>query len=356
MRAAGPQPGADGPRRPAANSPLVLPRGVVGARTASGDTLPVVDVTNPAFSGVPSAQELLALHTEYVRDTEQRLKLPTFAIEALGWWYGRGAPLLRASRDRRGGYLSAMATYMMKLPPELLPGRYNNRVDRYLVGQLPAASVRLRLRQMAALMAESLAPQLREAPGAPLCLFNIAGGSAIDSINAVLLLHRRYASLLAGRAITICVLDVDSDGPAFGKAALAALRAPGAPLEGVEVNLTHVPCSWGDLKRLAAVVGALSGGGAVVAVSSEGGLFEYGTNAEIVDALKAIRSATRRDGIVVGSVMRDVPAAHLLKRISRLDFVPRSKDKFIGLAAQGGYAVGPMLTAPLSDQVTLIAR
>ena len=79
--------------------------------------------------------------------------------------------------------------------------------------------MRLRLQQTAKLMAEGLEHDLVAAPGVPLHLFNIAGGPAIDSLNALILLRRAGADVLA-RQITIQVLDVDARGPFFGANAL----------------------------------------------------------------------------------------------------------------------------------------
>jgi hypothetical protein len=78
-------------------------------------------------------------------------------------------------------------------------------------------------------------------PGDPLLLLNIGGGSAIDSLNALLLLHRERPGSLADRGIRIYVLDLDTAGPTFGARALAALQAEGAPLHGLDIRLTHVP-------------------------------------------------------------------------------------------------------------------
>src|SRR5260370_27368773 len=103
------------------------------------------------------------------------------------------------------------------------------------VAAAPAVvAMRLRLQQCAQLLAEGLQTPLRNAPSAPLCLLNIAGGTAIDSLNALILLKRDAPDLLA-RPIQILVLDIAPNAPAFGANALAALNQEGRLLAGFNI-------------------------------------------------------------------------------------------------------------------------
>src|SRR5262249_55092524 len=138
-----------------------------------------------------------------------------------------------------------------------------------------------------------------DAPDAPLHLVNIAGGPALDSINALIMLARAPATLIH-RPITIHVLDAQEDGPTFGARALLALAAPGAPLHGLDVQFQHQAYDWNQTAPLARLLADLAACGAVIAASSEGGLFEYGTD----DAIVANLTALARAGvpIVAGSV------------------------------------------------------
>src|SRR5439155_543321 len=86
------------------------------------------------------------------------------------------------------------------------------------------------------LLAEALRAPLADAPGAPLHLVNIAGGPALDSINALILLARADATLLH-RPIAIHVFDAQQDGPTFGARALLALAAPEGPLNRLGYEL-----------------------------------------------------------------------------------------------------------------------
>jgi len=52
---------------------------------------------------------------------------------------------------------------------------------------------------------------------------NIAGGPAADSLNTLIVLYNNQPESFAQRQVFVDVLDFDEAGPAFGKAALAAL-------------------------------------------------------------------------------------------------------------------------------------
>jgi hypothetical protein len=82
---------------------------------------------------------------------------------------------------------------------------------------------------MAQLMADILFPALLTEPRRALHFINIAGGPAIDSLNALLLLQKKDPVILARRETTIHVLDQDNMGPEFGAAALASLSQEAAP-------------------------------------------------------------------------------------------------------------------------------
>ena len=228
-----------------------------------------------------------------------------------------------------------------------------NAADRRFVSALPPTAMRLRLQDMAHLLAEAIGPQLDRRPGARLSLFNIAGGPAVDSLNALILLHRSHSASLAARPITIEVLDQDEDGPAFGASALEALRAAGGALHGLQVRFSHVRYDWKHTETLEQTAADLHVAEGICAVSSEGGLFEYGSDDEIVSNLTAIRNATGEGTVVTGSVTRQTgarPGRHPL----RLAVKPRSLEAFRALAARGGWIVDRAIERPASYNVRLI--
>ena len=137
---------------------------------------------------------------------------------------------------------------MLKLGAEHLPAGFDGPMDRKVAAAPHMTLVRLRMQQIAKLLVEALLAPLAAAPDAPLALVNIAGGPALDSINALIVLARAHASLLR-RPIAIHVFDAQPDGPAFGARALRALAAPGAPLGGIDVQFEHHAYDWNDTAR-----------------------------------------------------------------------------------------------------------
>jgi hypothetical protein len=213
--------------------------------------------------------------------------------------------------------------------------------------------VRLRMQQIARLLAGALQAPLAETPHAPLHLVNIAGGPALDSINALIILARVHATLVQ-RRIAIHVLDAQQDGPTFGARALLALTASGEALDGLEVQFQHHAYDWNDTAPLARLVAALAADGAIMAASSEGGLFEYGTD----DAVVANLTTLARAGvpIVAGSV---TSSSKLRKRmIAQTSFrlFARGLEGFAPLAERSGYAIAESRTAVMSEQVLLQSR
>ena len=66
--------------------------------------------------------------------------------------------------------------------------------------------------------------------------------------------------------------------------------ADGGPLAGLDIVFDHRSYDWDEPAPLEALLRELGAAGAIVAASSEGGLFEYGSDAAIVANLEALRA------------------------------------------------------------------
>ena len=199
--------------------------------------------------------------------------------------------------------MTGIHTYLLKLGPDMLGSAYSEPIDRRIAAALPSLNVRLRLQDVARLMADALAPALAAGPARPLHFINIAGGPAMDSLNALIVLRKEHPDAVRNREIVIEVLDLDDAGPAFGNSALEALTQAGAPLHGMNATFRYVQYNWAETARLTAALSAARDSGAIIVCSSEGGLFEYGSDDEIEANLKALRSPANVLA-VVGSVTR----------------------------------------------------
>jgi hypothetical protein len=326
--------------------------GVCYAVTSDGLELPVVDITHPAFMVTLSEekQQLLAAH--FLAEQRRFARLPKPVRSVLLRFFMRGSRIGRGLRRSQGGFLDGMTTYLFKLGPKNL-GSYAVPVDRRILMSLPAVSVRLRLSDMARLLADGLAPRLAADARASLCFVNIAGGPAVDSLNALIVLRHEQPALVTDRRIVLRVLDADVDGPAFGARALAALQEPGAPLAGLDITFEHTLYDWRNVSTLSAALAAASNEGALVVVSSEGGLFEYGSDQDILANLRALPNGPKSRVFVVGSVTRDDEIMSTLKLTSTTATKPRGLAVFSALAATAGWNVTRSIARPLSDQVLL---
>jgi hypothetical protein len=245
--------------------------GVCYARTDGGQELPVLDITHPAF-----AAEVVRERRE---DVEEEVRSESWLFAGLR----DGVAPPRMTR-----VASALRTYRAKLGDEGLGWARWFTLLRSADGFL-AEQIRCRAQSVARLLAASMVAPLSRRPGMPVHLVNIAGGAASDSLNALIVLARDRPFQVMGRAIRVHVLDVDPAGPSFARRALTALRAPGAPLARLDVELEHVPYDWNEPGRLAALVEGWRADGALLVGSSESGLVEYCPDALVLEHLRLLR-------------------------------------------------------------------
>lgn len=97
-------------------------------------------------------------------------------------------------------------------------------------------------------------------------------------------------------------------------------------------------------------MGSLKSEHAVVAASSEGALFEYGTDQAIIGNLKALRTGA---ALVAGSVTSADAMRRRMIADSKFKIFPRGIEGFAPLAAAAGFAIAQSSDAMLSDQVLL---
>jgi hypothetical protein len=325
---------------------------LIVAAKRDGEPMAVIDVTDPRFA-VPDDRDSLQRLLDASRKEERRRRhVPRFVMR---WMLNRAAKRSRLLRDMFGGtsaFLDGITTYVMKLGADNLPASYDNPTERRIAAMPNLTLLRLRTQQVARLVADGLGPELTAAPTVPLHLINIAGGPAVDSMNSLIILNRRDSALLR-RPVVIHVLDSDAAGPFFGRNALAALMAEGAPLAGLDVTFDHREYDWNEPASLEALLRDLNAAGAVVAVSTEGGLFEYGSDDAVVSNLQALRAGGVKQ--IAGSVTADDEARRQMITASRFKLIPRGLNGFAPLAERGGYRIVQAETAQISDQVLLAA-
>jgi hypothetical protein len=323
---------------------------LIVAKTRDGSMMPVIDVTDPRFAVPDDPDSLHKLRSASDEEERRNRRIPKFIMRRMLKSAAKRSRLLQAIFAGNADFLNGITTYAMKLGADNLPAPYGSAMDRRVAASPHLTLLRLRTQQVARLTADGLASELTAAQTAPLHLINIAGGPAADSMNALTILNRRGGNLLR-RRITIHVLDPDEGGPFFGRNALAALAAEGGPLAGLDVTFDHRRYDWNEPAPLEALLRDIAPSHAVVAASSEGGLFEYGSDDAIVANLEALRAGGVR--LIAGSVTSNDEARRRMITASRFKIIPRGLEGFAPLAKRGDYRIAQTETAHLSDQVLL---
>jgi hypothetical protein len=159
---------------------------------------------------------------------------------------------------------------------------------------------------------------------------------------------------LLGRKVEIAVLDLDEQGPAFGTRAIEALCAPAAPLSDLDIGFRHFHHDWSNASFLHDILDQLRASEAICAISSEGGLFEYGSETEILSSLKTLHAGTAADAFFVGSVTREGEPVRATQTANRIATRPRTIEAFQSLAQEAGWSVHATVERPFSYHVHLM--
>jgi hypothetical protein len=309
--------------------------GVRYAQTDEGVELPVVDITNPAFAPDIDVSKLPGFADESLYTMEQWSAVPGFVRNLVS----RKSVLMGERAADSRGYMKGMTTYLHELGPQHLEAIRTGRVDRQAAHEIASVAMRLRMRSTAELISDALLESLSARPGSRVDLLNIGGGAASDSLNALILINKAHPQLLAGRPIAVHVLDLDVAAPSFAARSLAALRADGGPLSGLDAKLYHMEYEWANAPVLRGALDRMDLGRSAVVGSSEGGLFEYGSDKEIEGNLQALLDATPDDFMMIGSTYRDVRLTRVMKEAGPSAFRLRDVSLFTELVSDVGWAV-----------------
>lgn len=309
--------------------------------------MPVIDVTHPAFALSHTPEELDAIYEKHIVEFRNQGSVPPEARELF-----KSSVIGSAFIASSGAVLSAIPTYYLKVGGQNVSPSANP-IDRAIIASAPATFVRQRLQDMARLLADGLKPALTAQPKVPILFTCIAGGAASDTWNALLYLRQENPALLQDRSVAVRVLDMDPAAPAFGAQAIATLTAAGQPLADVSISWEYLPYNWSNAADLSARLAEFGAQQCVSATSSEGGLFEYGSDEEIVANLQAVHYSTGEGAIVVGSVTRDCESVRLSLAMGAMALRPRALDDFLALAATAGWQPQAILERPTNFNLRL---
>ncbi len=325
------------------------------AVTDDGIELPVIDVTHPAFQISLDESGLDALLQQYLRDVKNPEKVPAFLRNLIFRFMRRRSVIMRGLMGADGTYMSGMNTYMMKLGADNLNKDFFGDIDRRIAGSSASVYMRLRLQDIAQLLADALIEPLNARREAALHLLNIGGGSAMDSLNALILIRKAQPDLLANRQIFIHSLDLDTAGANFGSRALASLLAGNSPLHRLQISFQHISYNWSDQAPLRNLLKSFDTN-CVMAASSEGALFEYGSDEDITGNLRTLNETAPADAIIAGSVTRADDLGRIANGAgvgSRAALQFRGLEAFTALTIQTGWRVEKTIDRPLSYDVVM---
>lgn len=317
------------------------------ATTDDGSTLPIIDVTHPAFAVLVSDDELDEKFQQFIADAPKRAQMPPEILEAL-----KRSKLGSALGAASGSFLTGLNTYRFKLGPDHFGE--DEHMDRAIAASPPALSMRIRLQDMARFLAYGLSAILPNHPKRPVAFINIAGGPAPDVWNALIHLRKTQPHLLVDREIDLHVLDLDHQGPSFGARALETLCNTEAPLCGLKIRHQHLNYDWSQTERLPEILTTLRASESACAISSEGGLFEYGSDEEIIANLKQLHAGTPDDAFIAGTVTRDSEVIRAAHGNSAIKVRPRTLEAFCKLAEAGGWSIHQAIERPMSYNLSLM--
>jgi hypothetical protein len=280
--------------------------GLFYAFTENGIELPVLDISHPQFISSINEVVLDKMLKEIEIKGDERAKrfnkMPSFFKNYLAKRSYIMAGLML--KDTNDTFLNGMSTLMMKLGPGLIGKGRKKFFDRLGSKSFGAVTLRMRIRDISKLQSETLLPQLLKEPGKNLCFINIAGGAASDSINTLITLQKKNPSLLNGREIEINVLDVDMFGPSFARQCIQSLKVVGGCFHNLNITFNYLNYNWNNTAKLSELM--LNRNDWIKICSSEGGLFEYATDTDIIQNLNELYNNSQNDLKIVGSLIRDV--------------------------------------------------
>jgi hypothetical protein len=279
--------------------------GISYAFTESGIELPILDITHPLFK-----VSINKAHLEKVRNTidktgdkmvVQLKAMPSFLKNFLSQHSYIIAGFL--SINKENNFLSGISTLMMKLGPGLIGNGIGKIFERRASKSISSVTLRVRIQDICKLEAEALVPLLTQSPEKNLCFINIGGGTASDSINTLILLLKKDPSLLKNRKIEINVLDMDTFGPGFGNNCIESLKTPDHYFHHLDISFRYIKYNWKDSSGMEGLLNERKEW--VTLCSSEGGLFEYGTNEDIISNLNLLYDKTGDEMKIAGSLIKD---------------------------------------------------
>jgi hypothetical protein len=304
--------------------------GLSYAYTGNGVELPVLDITHPLFNSSIDEVKLKKMLLEAGKNAEKTAEkfnnMPAFLKKFLANHSFTMSELLQNKGDNT--FLSGVSTLMLKLGPGLIGKGKKRFLERLASRGIGGIVLRMRVRDISICQSKALTQILRNSPGKNLCMINIAGGAASDSINTLFLIQKENPDLLKNRKIELDLLDLDTFGPAFAENCITELKANGGRFNGLDISFRYIQYDWNDPEILESVLKEKKDW--IISCSSEGGLFEYCSDEVIEKNLGALLNSSNPDLLITGSLLHDIKNVDP-GIIASLKISTNIKPRFLGL-------------------------
>jgi hypothetical protein len=279
--------------------------GISYACTKDGIELPVIDITHPLFKSSIDEVKLERMIREAAPEARKRAESFNKIPGVIKRFLSKRSYIMAGMMEMTSGnkYLSGLSTMMMKLGPGLIGkgrGKFFDRLGSQATG---AVMLRMRTRAMSTLLAHSIQNSLKAYPGRDLCLINIGGGTATDSLNALILVSKSDPELIAGINTELIIPDVDDYGPFFACQSVKALTSEGGVLSGQDISCRYIHYDWESAEPLKEIIRERAD--RIVLFSSEGGLFEYASETDILKNLNVIGEGLVNGTEFIASLVKD---------------------------------------------------
>ena len=294
------------------------------AYTDDGIKLPVLDITHPLFIESIDEERLADLQKESAQGVKNLREMP----DSLKKHLGENSLIYKGFflKPPNETSLSGLSTLMSKLGPHLIGNEKERAIDRKASQAIGPVAARMRLRDICMIQTRALIPQLTKSVR-DLCFINIAGGTATDSINTLILILKENQSLLKDRKIEMCIFDNDTWGPGFAGQCIEALKAPECYFHDLNIIFNHILYDWADTRELVKFLSKRKE--CIIMCASEGGLFEYASNEEIINNLNSLYDYSPDDMQVIGDTFHDLdtvdPTIPAVKEVCGMSF------RFLGI-------------------------
>lgn len=281
--------------------------GISYAFTKDGIELPVLDVTHPLFVSAIDEAKLQEMIKEIGNDAAKRAenfnRIPPFIKR----FFVKRSYIMAGLMEMTSGnqYVSGLSTMMMKLGPGLIGKGRKKMFDRLASKTSGSIMIRMRARDISFALADAVKKSLHENKGKNLCMINIGGGTASDSLNSLIILHKSDPSTLNGRKVEVNILDIDDYGPSFASESARILASEGGVLNGIDLGCRYHNYDWRETSPLCALMNERKDW--IKVYSSEGGLFEYGDEKNILENLVSIKQYSENSTYtrITGSLLKD---------------------------------------------------